>query len=72
MESTNTLTKKRSAKKILPTTSLSNDHYLAGIHDAIRLKAYELFVERGCVHGADVDDWLNAEKIIQEQMSTKA
>lgn len=30
--------------------------------DAIRRRAFELFEKRGCAAGADVDDWLQAEK----------
>ena len=29
--------------------------------DVIERRAYERFVERGGTHGADVDDWLQAE-----------
>lgn len=27
-------------------------------------KAYDLYERRGCCHGQDVDDWLEAERII--------
>jgi len=30
--------------------------------EAIAARAYELFLERGGAHGADVDDWLRAER----------
>lgn len=30
--------------------------------EAIRQRAYELYVEGGCVHGRDVEDWLQAER----------
>jgi hypothetical protein len=30
-------------------------------HDIVR-RAYELYEERGCEHGHDVDDWLQAER----------
>jgi hypothetical protein len=29
--------------------------------EAIQLRAYEIYVERGGVHGFDTDDWLQAE-----------
>jgi hypothetical protein len=29
--------------------------------DAIARRAYELFCERGCEHGHDLEDWLAAE-----------
>ena len=34
--------------------------------DAVALRAYELFQERGCEPGRDVDDWLRAEHEIEE------
>jgi len=27
--------------------------------------AYELFERRGCVHGHDLEDWLEAERIVR-------
>ena len=32
----------------------------------VALKAYELFERRGFRHGCDVEDWLQAERLIQE------
>lgn len=32
----------------------------------IQQRAYELFLERGCEHGRDVEDWLEAEKELNE------
>ncbi len=29
--------------------------------EKIRFRAYELFEQRGCEHGRDLDDWLQAE-----------
>ena len=34
------------------------------IEDAIRLKAYELYVERGYTDGNHENDWLAAERIV--------
>jgi len=34
------------------------------LHDEIAAIAYELFESRGCTHGCDLDDWLNAERIV--------
>jgi len=34
------------------------------IQEAIRLKAYELYVERGYAPGDPTEDWLAAEKIV--------
>jgi hypothetical protein len=30
-------------------------------------RAYEIFLERGSVHGHDLDDWLQAEHELKEQ-----
>ena len=32
------------------------------VHELIAVRAYELFQSRGAIHGADIDDWLQAEK----------
>jgi hypothetical protein len=31
-------------------------------NDAIAARAYQLFLERGCHHGRELDDWLAAER----------
>jgi hypothetical protein len=35
--------------------------------EAIATLAYERFLERGCVHGHDVEDWLAAERSLLEE-----
>jgi hypothetical protein len=37
---------------------------MMNLHDEIAAFACELFKSRGCIHGYDLDDWLNAERII--------
>ena len=32
------------------------------ILEEIRLRAYKLHLEKGCAHGRDLDDWLQAER----------
>jgi len=34
---------------------------LSPTEEEVRARAYELFVQRGCQHGYDQDDWLQAE-----------
>lgn len=34
------------------------------LHEEISKVAYELYLRRGCVHGHDLDDWLEAERIV--------
>jgi hypothetical protein len=43
-----------------------------GIHDDIARDAYELYEKRGMAHGHDLDDWLNAEKIMMENRDRHA
>jgi Protein of unknown function (DUF2934) len=35
------------------------------IEDAIRVRAYQIYIERGRVPGRDLDDWLQAEREIK-------
>ncbi len=34
------------------------------LHDEIAAVAYELYEARGCIPGRDLDDWLDAERIV--------
>ena len=34
------------------------------IEDIIREQAYKLYEQRGCTHGADLNDWFEAERIV--------
>lgn len=34
------------------------------LQEEIAKVAYELYLKRGCVHGRDLDDWLEAERIV--------
>jgi hypothetical protein len=38
-----------------------------GIHDEITRAAYELYEKRGRVNGHELEDWLEAEKIVTEK-----
>lgn len=38
----------------------------------IQQRAYELFLERGCEHGRDVEDWLEAERELIELAELRA
>lgn len=41
-------------------------------HELIALHAYWLFLERGCVHGHDLDDWFMAERELLESQAAPA
>lgn len=47
----------RSPKSPAPPTAVTN-------RDITR-RAYELYLGRGCEHGHDVDDWMQAERELQ-------
>jgi Protein of unknown function (DUF2934) len=34
--------------------------------DQIRLRAYQIYLERGSHHGQELDDWLRAERELQK------
>ena len=36
--------------------------------DEIRQRAFEIHIERGGIHGCDLDDWLQAEKELTEKL----
>ena len=40
--------------------------------EMIEKKAYELFLARGCEHGSDVNDWLEAERQLRAQIAAPA
>jgi hypothetical protein len=35
--------------------------------EEIRQRAFETYMERGGIHGCDLDDWLQAERELQEK-----
>ncbi len=60
-----------------PTTSTSAEKKngnaaVADLEGAIRLRAYELYVQRGCQDGYAQDDWLQAEAEVRSQMARTA
>jgi len=34
--------------------------------DAVAIRAYEIYCSRGCGHGHDLDDWVEAERQLRE------
>jgi hypothetical protein len=37
----------------------------ARTNDGVATRAYDLFCQRGCEHGHDMDDWLQAERELE-------
>ena len=48
--------------------SLTNGRANVAEHDIAR-RAYDLYLARGCEHGHDVDDWLQAERELRGAVS---
>ena len=40
---------------------------IESLHEMIEKKAYEIHEKRGKQHGRDLDDWLEAERIIKQR-----
>ncbi len=38
------------------------------LYDQVARKAYKLYEQRGEAHGHDLDDWLTAERLVQEEL----
>jgi hypothetical protein len=59
-----TVAKPRTAKNRIETPlsqTTSSEEYLQKVQET----AYHLYVARGCAHGYDVVDWLQAEQIVR-------
>jgi len=39
-------------------------------HSDVARRAYDLYLARGCAHGHDVDDWLQAERELRASSTT--
>ena len=42
------------------------------LHQRISEKAYELYQKRGHLHGQDLEDWLEAERLFLSEQETEA
>ena len=49
-----------------PTPAREPQHDLPSLQEKIRLRAYELYVQRGRQSGSELDDWLRAEADIRQ------
>jgi hypothetical protein len=64
----------------MPTTRKRNERKTTGpngrppapSHEAIAMRAYEIFLRRGGAHGYDYDDWLAAERELLRQPARRA
>ena len=59
--------KRRAVSKAIANQEVEKEQASEVQLEAIRLKAYEFFVQRGCAHGHDVEDWQAAEEIVMNR-----
>lgn len=52
-------------KNATPNGSVTRSNGNGDVNERIRMRAYELFEQRGREQGHDMDDWLLAEEEIQ-------
>ena len=64
-------TKRKAVSKAIAKQDIETQKASEQVQDAIRLKAYELYVESGCQHGNDVVHWQAAEQIVLGQLVSK-
>jgi len=68
--------KPKAEKKVLQMPDAGNGHAVAshapaGLEDQIRVRAYELFEQRGYIHGYADEDWFNAEREVRARGEQK-
>ena len=39
-------------------------------HEKVAMRAYQKWVQRGCTHGHDMQDWVEAEKELRSEMGS--
>ena len=57
-------------KKLRKAFSLDNGKRVSReeFMQLVQQKAYELYEKRGCKSGNDLEDWLNAERLVKEDL----
>ena len=63
--------KRTSAKAVQRGTVSQTTESTANLLEQIRLRAYELYEQRGREDGRDLDDWLQAESEVKQQKAMK-
>lgn len=71
MKSRNTFTNAKNMPKVVFQSGNGEEEKSSGPSPAeIRLRAFEIHMARGGFHGRELDDWLQAERELQEQYKT--
>ncbi len=60
---------KKNPKRKKGTETILDDQAL---RERIAGKAYELYQKRGPIHGHDLDDWLEAERLVRAELESQA
>ncbi len=60
-------------RKIKKALSLDNEKRVSReeFMQLVQKKAYEIYEKRGCQSGNGLEDWLNAEKLVKEDLGVK-
>jgi len=59
--------RKKIVKKPKVERKITADEFIA----RVRIKAHEIYETRGYSHGKDLDDWLEAERIVKGELGIK-
>jgi Protein of unknown function (DUF2934) len=66
----------KDANAVIPAADRSSkslpDRSAQVTNSEIARRAYDLYLTRGCEHGHDVDDWLQAERDLRDPVSSTA
>jgi len=60
-------------RKIKKAFSFDNENRISReeFMQLVQKKAYEIYEKRGCQSGNDLEDWLNAERLVKEDLGVK-
>jgi Protein of unknown function (DUF2934) len=61
-----------SAEPLTAATRAAEDVSVGASDEEIRLRAYEIYLERGETPGLELDDWLQAERELQDGKLSRA
>jgi Protein of unknown function (DUF2934) len=56
----------------MPVEESATNLFTESIADHIARRAFELYCARGCEHGHDIDDWLNAAQELRVAATSSA
>ncbi len=59
----------RAASRIVFLSDIEEEQRRRGVptSEEVRQRAFEIYIERGRIHGCDLNDWLQAERELQEK-----